>query len=480
MPYDNEYNRNIADHMKMISDRYAKLYGYSPVDGRGRICGGAGVLFQMGNASKRDGEDNMYNNDLELPEVYYKGCGNGFAEGSFRDTGFGEVEGVGSFDKSGGVMPHQPSGMSGGFALGELGDSDFWNKLKISHKNDFKMSDLSDPSFWKSISVGSGLNTPHCSGGFALGDLGDMDFWRKLRVEGGGMSGGFALGDLGDTDFWKKIRIEGGGMSGGGFWDDFKTGFNMVFEPGSKYILKPLSMVTGTPALAAGLTALGYGRDTFEFKDLSDPAWWALHSLSGGAFHRRHTQGQFPLHALANHKFHKHADSLSGGSWDDFINGMKSLGDSNTYTNIAHSVMDPLAKGLDVVTDGIGEVKGKVGLGYSGGAILGNPDPYPVKGNSQRLAGRGRKPTAKQIEGCSKPAVIIPKVNLQGPNGDMLAMSDSVLSNGVPPRSQLRGSYGGGKPDGRKKRAEIVKQVMAEKKISMIEASKYVKANNLY
>jgi coproporphyrinogen III oxidase-like Fe-S oxidoreductase len=34
--------------------------------------------------------------------------------------------------------------------------------------------------------------------------------------------------------------------------------------------------------------------------------------------------------------------------------------------------------------------------------------------------------------------------------------------------------------DGRKKRAEIVKKVMAEKGMKMIEASKYVKEHNLY
>jgi hypothetical protein len=49
---------------------------------------------------------------------------------------------------------------------------------------------------------------------------------------------------------------------GAGFWDDFKRGFNMVFEPGSKYILKPLLATTGPQgiAAAAGLSALGYGK----------------------------------------------------------------------------------------------------------------------------------------------------------------------------------------------------------------------------
>jgi hypothetical protein len=91
---------------------------------------------------------------------------------------------------------------------------------------------------------------------------------------------------------------------------------------------------------------------------------------------------------------------------------------------------------------------------------------------------------------------------LTGPNGDLLAMPSPALKNGVPPRGQLRGSYGGAKPkkesgsakpremkmgmkkmeggDGRKKRAEIVKRVMKEKGLKMIEASKYVKEHHLY
>ena len=47
------------------------------------------------------------------------------------------------------------------------------------------------------------------------------------------------------------------------------------------------------------------------------------------------------------------------------------------------------------------------------------------------------------------------------------------IKKGKSPRSK-------GKTDGRAKRAEIVKQVMKEKGLKMIEASKYVKANNLY
>lgn len=42
------------------------------------------------------------------------------------------------------------------------------------------------------------------------------------------------------------------------------------------------------------------------------------------------------------------------------------------------------------------------------------------------------------------------------------------------------GATGAGKSDGRARRASIVKKVMAEKGCSMIEASRHVKANNLY
>jgi hypothetical protein len=42
------------------------------------------------------------------------------------------------------------------------------------------------------------------------------------------------------------------------------------------------------------------------------------------------------------------------------------------------------------------------------------------------------------------------------------------------------GSGGAGKSDGRARRASIVKKIMAEKGCSMIEASRHVKANNLY
>jgi hypothetical protein len=47
-------------------------------------------------------------------------------------------------------------------------------------------------------------------------------------------------------------------------------------------------------------------------------------------------------------------------------------------------------------------------------------------------------------------------------------------------KGELMIHHGGAKPDGRKVRAAIVKKVMADKGLSMVEASKYVKEHDLY
>ena len=147
-----------------------------------------------------------------------------------------------------------------------------------------------------------------------------------------------------------------------------------------------------------------------------------------------------------------------------------------------------------IATTSVGDI---ISMTKKGGAILGNPDGYPRQGNSQRIAGRGR-----------------PKVS--GKNGDLLAMSSPDLANGTPPNAQLRGSYGGAKltkeekklikeakkmmgkgekilpgacrmeekeggaKGGRSKRAEIVKKIMKERGVKMIEASQIVKKEGLY
>jgi hypothetical protein len=235
---------------------------------------------------------------------------------------------------------------------------------------------------------------------------------------------------------------------------------------------------------------------------------------------------------------------MSGGSW---------------WSSLKDGISDVVGFIPDLIVHGLGKKAGRPKKMKGGavaeelerrvgGAILGNPDPYPVQGNSERVAGRG-KITKKEREALKsvlekhepKKGRGRPRKQLIGDKQhDLLAMPSPVaLENGVPPTAQLRGSYGGAKPvkeavlkavekklkggmnlkgmtdkraemvegtvmptgkghkknalevapkieakmgagDGRKKRAEIVKRIMKEKGMKMIEASAYVKAHNLY
>jgi len=199
MPYDNAYNRGIAKVVDRYNDRFSTLYAYSPVDGRGGYAGGgssAGVLFQMGNASKRDAEDNVINDDLSLPAVYYLGNssegmsgGNGFAEGTYRDRGDGHSDGVTGVYKKG-------EGMSGGGASGGNLFGDIFHGFEDLGSDIGKAVEYVNP-------FGSG-KPDH----------------KKARLFGR------MLGKL--MKHKEGMGASGGGMSGGSWWDSLKEGISDV------------------------------------------------------------------------------------------------------------------------------------------------------------------------------------------------------------------------------------------------------------
>lgn len=86
-------------------------------------------------------------------------------------------------------------------------------------------------------------------------------------------------------------------------------------------------------------------------------------------------------------------------------------------------------------------------------------------------------------EGAKKAATVVASEIARDPQGAL-----DKAKKGYEIGKQVYGAVKGGKKrrapagpsDGRRKRAEIVKKVMAEKGLSMIEASKYVKAHGLY
>lgn len=205
MPYNNAYNRDIANHLNTINERFATLYAYSPVDGRGGYSGGAaGVLFQTASASKRDGEDNMYNNQMHLPNVYSYGNdsegmagGNAFAEGTFRDTGFGESLGAGK-------------------ATGEFDKDNI-----VGYGNGVIGAGMEGGTFWDT-----------------LGDIGNTALkFAPLLLALGKPTGGSHAEDIGKAF---KETMEGAGLSGGNFWNDFIKGIGDVADVAGKIV--PVAM----------------------------------------------------------------------------------------------------------------------------------------------------------------------------------------------------------------------------------------------
>jgi hypothetical protein len=83
-------------------------------------------------------------------------------------------------------------------------------------------------------------------------------------------------------------------------------------------------------------------------------------------------------------------------------------------------------------------------------------------------------------EGAPRQRLNTPSMRRRG--GNMLTQPMPVQGTNLSLSGQgMTGAYEGqGKPKRHNKRAEIVRKVMAEKGLKMIEASKYVKAHNLY
>jgi hypothetical protein len=267
------------------------------------------------------------------------------------------------------------------------------------------------------IVAGDEVGNPFSRGAFLQGNQ-LMEHLHKLHGKGyarsfhEGMKGGLGTG-----------RYEGKG-----FWDDFKKGFNMVFEPAAK-VLKVASTALGQPEIAAGLSAIGYGKVCKMAEEMKG---------CGRISKKEHEA----LQAVLN----RHKGGMSGygtGGLDmkkilrmsmPLVEQMLGMGLPKTHYNKLRKMME----GMDT--------------GMKGGMMM------------RKVGGAKHK---KEMEACE---------------------SDSEEKEGageMPPlyamkRKNFPVNRGAGASDGRKKRAEIVKRVMADKGLSMINASKYVKANNLY
>lgn len=213
----------------------------------------------------------------------------------------------------------------------------------------------------------------------------------------------------------------------------------------------------------------------------------------------------------------KHLHGLHGaGFWSDFGDGFMSV--IRPVAGIAKSVAPLLgpegmaasgvmnAIGLGRRRKGCGTGAGKLTITH-GGATNSDTGAYNGKGTKKgmsrktaRLAyegmgtGAGREREDRAMLGMGTGGMML------GQDGHGVRQGGGFLSDlGIPVISNLAGMVGlgtgagegcgtggrrrrapAGANDGRRKRAEVVKRVMADKGLSMIDASKYVKAHNLY
>jgi len=173
---------------------------------------------------------------------------------------------------------------------------------------------------------------------------------------------------------------------------------------------------------------------------------------------------------------HKHLNYVGGSFWNDFKRGFASV--VKPLAGVVGMLPIPgaglLSKGLDVVGNIAGGKKRvpkkKDGLLLSRKVIGGASykDIGMLKKTTKRTVGGGG-------DGLAMPYNMSNEKGKTG--GNKLNMRQKVV-----PVAQMQSSSmaGQGKSSGKEKRTDIVKRIMKERGVSMIEASSIVKKENLY
>jgi hypothetical protein len=198
-----------------------------------------------------------------------------------------------------------------------------------------------------------------------------------------------------------------------------------------------------------------------------------------------------------NKNFIKHNKNLEGAGFMNYLPmllaGMSGMGHAQTgqqeYVKAKggskkQSRMCPHCEGSGVSGSGVSG-SGVSGSGVSGSGVSGSGFKVSIGFGKKR----GRKPKAQA------PTEETPKENMEGGFGISFGFGKKrgrkPKQAPVPQQKDLDGGFGisfGFGKDGKKKRgnpninkrAEIVKKVMKEQGLGMIQASQYVKAHNLY
>jgi hypothetical protein len=195
---------------------------------------------------------------------------------------------------------------------------------------------------------------------------------------------------------------------------------------------------------------------------------------------RKAYEGKSEAHEMGRH-LSEHLHSLHGaGFWDDFKSGFMSV--VRPVAGVAKSLL-PLAGPEGMAASG---VMGALGLGKKrrgkGATGAGATGAGRKRGGRNTTFPGGAAVSATEMEGSG----------LLGQDGHGQYQGSGFLSDlGIPIISNLAGAIGlgheqsgcgatGAGKGGRSARAAIVKKVMADRGVSMIEASKIVKSEGLY
>jgi hypothetical protein len=472
MPYDNEYNMNISNQILNRDDKYIthlqKMSDYGADNAIPRSFyakSGAGLVM---NTAYKGGY----------------GSTSGFANGTFRDTGFDRVEGAG-----GGSMEYKKTGG---------GEYDLDN-LNYFYDKNFKMD--------KFYGRGTKLQV--------MPEYGSVELMRK--------TGGFVVPSDVRTlepikynvpvDDYKTKRVLGGAILG-------------ALEGGKKKKGRPSKMKGGLieKAQMHSSTMSGFGKsksgggfdefkrdlNKFDFNTIKD--WIGLgkyHKMKGAGWDElKRDLGKFDMNLIKEWVGlgKKKALSLSGSGWDDFTNFFtKTLGNADTYKNLAKKAVNVADSAVSGLNKTYSSAKDAVGLGKKGGSI--------TTWYSNWINGLGRKKGAgldtlksdlgkadlnrlKDYIGLGKKGGGFDEIKKDLGKADMNRLKDYLGLGKVEKREKEKemmasndlvhidfekGSIPKGKGKGKgNKRADIVKQYMNKHKCSMIEASKKVKELGLY
>lgn len=175
-------------------------------------------------------------------------------------------------------------------------------------------------------------------------------------------------------------------------------------------------------------------------------------------------------------KLSKHIQKLHGaGFWSDFADGFMSV--VRPVAGVAKSLL-PMLGPEGAAASG---VMGAIGLGH------GEKCDEGLESSGEHLEGGGFMDWVNKLAPIAK--AVAPAVgSLVGHPNAGQGVADILGHIGYGNASKTGATEGSGRRrrapagpnDGRRKRADIVKKVMAEKGMKMIEASKYVKAHGLY